>query len=299
MTTLICDSRENEVIKYLSDYQKVFLEIGDFEIVENNRRLAIFERKTLKDFASSISDGRLFRQAEHLHDYKLKNNCPVFYIIETKKIFMDMSQKIGKFITFSQIDGAKNYLSIIYGFNFIYTKNTEHTASTLETYNRLATKHLEKIGGEISEISENSDKFEEYSKYKLPEKSIEEDVLAAWISVKGISEKMALSLMQFSIKECILNYEEFINKIDEIRYESGRKPPKKNISIVKSYSKDKFIMSILCGIRGIGNKSVKDIYEQIDDDLSKEFFCSININGRKMGEKKAEKIVKILEFNKI
>ena len=65
--TVIADDREskNQVIKFLSDMKNVFvvvkrLSVGDY-IVDNQ---LVFERKTLKDFARSIVDGRLFKQAK-------------------------------------------------------------------------------------------------------------------------------------------------------------------------------------------------------------------------------------------
>jgi DNA excision repair protein ERCC-4 len=74
--TVIADDREskNQVIKFLSDMKNVFvvvkrLPVGDY-IVDNQ---LIFERKTLKDFAQSIVDGRLFRQAIRLANSKYRS----------------------------------------------------------------------------------------------------------------------------------------------------------------------------------------------------------------------------------
>jgi len=74
--TVIADDREckNNVIKFLSDIKNVSvvvkrLSVGDY-IVDNQ---LVFERKTLKDFAESIVDGRLFRQAIRLANSKFKS----------------------------------------------------------------------------------------------------------------------------------------------------------------------------------------------------------------------------------
>jgi len=65
LINIIADDREqkSEVIRTLSEMENVKLEIqrislGDYQV--DNR--VIVERKTLKDFALSIIDGRLFRQ---------------------------------------------------------------------------------------------------------------------------------------------------------------------------------------------------------------------------------------------
>ena len=72
--TVIADDREskNNVIRFLSDMKNVSvfvkrLSVGDY--IVGNR--FVFERKTLKDFARSIVDGRLFRQAIRLANYPI------------------------------------------------------------------------------------------------------------------------------------------------------------------------------------------------------------------------------------
>lgn len=74
--SIIADDREskNQVIKFLSDMKNVSvvvkrLSTGDY-IVDNQ---LVFERKTLKDFARSIVDGRLFRQAIRLANSKYRS----------------------------------------------------------------------------------------------------------------------------------------------------------------------------------------------------------------------------------
>jgi ERCC4-type nuclease len=74
--TVITDDREckEKVMKFLSDMKNVSvvvkrLSVGDY-IVDNQ---LVFERKTLKDFAQSIVDGRLFRQAIRLANSKYRS----------------------------------------------------------------------------------------------------------------------------------------------------------------------------------------------------------------------------------
>ena len=73
---VVADDRErnSDIIKFLSNIDNVSvgvkrLSVGDY-IVDN--QLA-FERKTLNDFARSIVDGRLFRQAIRLANSKYKS----------------------------------------------------------------------------------------------------------------------------------------------------------------------------------------------------------------------------------
>jgi len=74
--SIIADDREQKssVIDYLRERDNVFVEIkrlplGDY--FAGNRLL--LERKTLKDFAVSLADGRLFKQAVHLANSKYKS----------------------------------------------------------------------------------------------------------------------------------------------------------------------------------------------------------------------------------
>lgn len=74
--TVIADDRESksEVIQFLSEMKNVSvgikrLSLGDY-LVDNR---LVFERKTLVDFARSIVDGRLFRQAIRLSGAKYKS----------------------------------------------------------------------------------------------------------------------------------------------------------------------------------------------------------------------------------
>jgi ERCC4-type nuclease len=75
-TAVIADDRErnDEIIQVLSDSENVSVEmrrlsVGDY-LVDNH---LVFERKTLNDFALSIIDGRLFRQAIRLVGSKYKS----------------------------------------------------------------------------------------------------------------------------------------------------------------------------------------------------------------------------------
>jgi ERCC4-type nuclease len=73
---IIADDREckSEVIKSLSEKKDITVEvkrllIGDY--LADNR--LVFERKTLNDFAKSIIDGRLFKQAIRLASSNYKS----------------------------------------------------------------------------------------------------------------------------------------------------------------------------------------------------------------------------------
>ena len=83
MIELIVDSRENSIKKMLSVSFKVEqLEVGDFLIKKDRKIVCAIERKSIFDYASSISDGRNKNQGTRLQ--LLKNDgVQIIYLIET------------------------------------------------------------------------------------------------------------------------------------------------------------------------------------------------------------------------
>jgi len=83
MIELIVDSRENSIKKMLSVPFKIEqLEVGDFLIKKDGKIICAVERKSIFDYASSISDGRNKNQATRLHLLK-DDGVQVIYLIET------------------------------------------------------------------------------------------------------------------------------------------------------------------------------------------------------------------------
>ena len=83
------DARETALILQLQKLSKESIEIiaeqltlGDCIIYDNNfNEIVMFERKTLKDLASSIQDGRYSEQGYRLDKHALPNNR-IYYLIE-------------------------------------------------------------------------------------------------------------------------------------------------------------------------------------------------------------------------
>ena len=83
---LVIDSREPPFFKTFFDHSTCStLETGDFEIRDGSTPVALFERKTLADLASSIKDGRYHSQRERLMN--AQQNIPIVgYIFEGESI---------------------------------------------------------------------------------------------------------------------------------------------------------------------------------------------------------------------
>ena len=86
MINVEIDYREKALIKVIKEkdieFKESNLELGDivFNDVSGNA-LLIFERKTLKDLASSIKDGRYHEQSMRLDAHRLHNHN-IVYLVE-------------------------------------------------------------------------------------------------------------------------------------------------------------------------------------------------------------------------
>jgi ERCC4-type nuclease len=119
---VVVDDRErnSEIINLLSDSENVSVEVkrlvvGDYLV---DHRL-VFERKTLNDFALSIIDGRLFRQAVRLVSSKYK--C-VLILEGTAKELTETG------VRREAMQGALISLSIVLGIPVLRSKNPSESA---------------------------------------------------------------------------------------------------------------------------------------------------------------------------
>ncbi|MHC4458149.1 MAG: ERCC4 domain-containing protein [Planctomycetota bacterium] len=120
--TVIADDRERkgEVIQFLSEMKNVSLgikrlSVGDY-VVDNR---LVFERKTLKDFALSIIDGRLFRQAIRLAGSKYKS---VLILEGTGKELAEIG------VRREAMQGALITISLLLGIPVLRSKNASESA---------------------------------------------------------------------------------------------------------------------------------------------------------------------------
>jgi len=123
--SIIVDDRErhSEVLKYLLNYNhaKVRTErltSGEY-LIDNH---LLFERKTLKDFAVSIIDGRIFKQATMLANSHFKG----VLIIEGTS-----NDLTGVGVSREAMQGALIMVSLILGVSILRSMNPSETASIM------------------------------------------------------------------------------------------------------------------------------------------------------------------------
>ena len=155
---VVIDDREKFVrpfaqVKFAGEKDKLKCErltVGDMAIAEEKDKiLAIFERKTLKDYSAGIKDGRYENVSELI---KLRNDtgCLVVFIIEHKVSYPSLVKKHGG-IPFKNILASIDLLTFRSGIHVIWTKNPEHTAERLhDFYMRYVKIETDQIRGRVS-----------------------------------------------------------------------------------------------------------------------------------------------------
>jgi ERCC4-type nuclease len=118
---LVLDCRERAMIEHFPNVPVKQLVLGDFVIEQDGKEVVIVERKTIADFASSISDGRYREQSERLMAYDIPNHNVIYLIEGSMKYY---KHKIPKATLLS----AMASLLFGKGFSVIRTESVEDTA---------------------------------------------------------------------------------------------------------------------------------------------------------------------------
>lgn len=264
MAHLICDVREREgPIKFIKNKDTTIetLKLGDYAICYKDiehaieKILYIFERKTWKDLAASIKDGRYEEQKKRLIELNTIGDIKCFYIIEGPMSYEP--EKLISRVPFKTLESAK--ISIMLDLSLVQTKNAEHTMEFLENFvDYVNRKRLPQsiTGGTRSNL-------------KAPEKTAADYKLAFWHSIKGISENLSHNLIQYSISEifalCTATPELAIQVLSNFKYVSGHAITKKAIDkIINSITNpdSKCAIKMLSAFPLISAKSAEKILTQ-------------------------------------
>ncbi len=161
-------------IKFIEDT----LTTGDYTILLDTRTGKkkigmVLERKTWKDLASSIKDGRAKSQHKNLEEIREKTGCLVAYIIEGNLVYNDTTQ-IGH-MPFKNLHSKLRH-TMLRGTPFIQTKDEKHTAKMIVDLARdilklYRTNVLFKpvVGGKVDEKVDNKVESKETQKDLLNE----------------------------------------------------------------------------------------------------------------------------------
>lgn len=139
LTSIVVDDREKQVIPYFEEYTIRVnvgrVTTGDYSIIirdpENPKKfkpVVIFERKTWKDFADSIKDGRM-ENNQNLHEFRQKYNCRIIFIVEGQPFPADNRKFRG--IPFKNIQKKIDRMILADEFQIIQTRDQKMTAKRI------------------------------------------------------------------------------------------------------------------------------------------------------------------------
>lgn len=155
MYRLCVDTREHDLIMMIPKLIETYavpiemcvepLDIGDIEVRRDTQTLCVFERKTLSDLVSSITDGRYKEQC-----LRLKKACPLpdtskYYLIEGD-IMRYTPRKRGRPVNKTVLYGVITSLTYGKGFHVMKTTCLQETAELLVRFADKARRIDEKGG---------------------------------------------------------------------------------------------------------------------------------------------------------
>jgi ERCC4-type nuclease len=317
---LVIDDREKAISNLLQENSEIKytvkrITIGDYALILNDNIEMIVERKTLKDLASSILDGRKDNIAK-LIELRLQTNCKIAYIIEGNT--PNYNRKINR-IPYKNLLAHLDHLMMRDNVFILYTKSPEDTLERL-TYLLKNISTIKKGGDTEKNITDAEKNIKDAEKNITDaEKNITDneipisntniqntnisntniqntnDLLNQKIvitipEIKFLSKIPGISLSMAEIlyeKKITLNliYNN-ISILDDIKYPSGRKFNYSKIKIKKLPAKT--IKSILKEIPTIGefkaNLLVDEFYDLLENkhDVSSLDLLGISENSAKI-----------------
>lgn len=264
------------------------LTYGDYAIFFGDTLLFTIERKTWKDLAASIKDGRK-KNIENLLELRNETNCRIFYLIEGQARY-PADRKIAR-IPFKNLQAHLDHLIIRDNVSVIYSTSAEDTPRRLselcKNYMSLGL-HREISGGDHSGA--------------ITRKIIKRDediILSIWKCMPNITDKTAALFMdKYHISDLLL---EKIPRedISALRYPSGAIIGNRADKILQAVTNPQCHINILTCINGITKKTAGLLLEQFSlpeimkGKISQEQIADVKKSEkRKIGKKVAEDVVK-------
>ncbi len=298
--TLLIDDRERTETKIAEEITHPNIEIrveritsGDYAILDGDSILMLFERKTWRDMAASIKDGRK-ENVKNLIDIRANfPTCRLFYIIEGKSARYEPTKRLAG-IPFKNLQAHLDHLILRDNINILYSKSHEDTFSRIfEIFDSFV-----KLFGQVNDNSAMGGK-ELLKKRHI--KSDDEILFKIYKCIPGIGEE-AIALLRanrVSISDIICGNLD-CDSLSNMTFKSGTKfgATKANKLCGLSQSPDyrKICEKMLSCINGITIKSASTILDQISmTDLfsgyALEKLGEIKIGEKKLGAKKAAAII--------
>ena len=129
--SILLDSREHDLIPLLTGVPVKTLPVGDIWIGLSGEEIApggvVFERKTIADMESSMTDGRYREQRTRLQAFAQEKGCHLAYIFEGS---FDNSYRFSKSVLWKWIVR----LPFVHKIQYFQTKNLQETAEFVKVF---------------------------------------------------------------------------------------------------------------------------------------------------------------------
>lgn len=246
VTSIVVDDREKKVIPYFEEYEGVRVNVGrvttgDYAVVIKDHKkgkykpVIIFERKSWKDFADSIKDGRM-ENKENLLELRDKLGCKIFFILEGQP-FPAPTRKI-RGIPFKNILKYVDGLQLVNGFQIIQTKDQKMTAKRIVDMAIAYDHYYDRILEEMSKTPETPENQNDQTNEVTGGAESDSDVIPAeltkirvktndriltemWISLPQVSSATAKILSEKWTIADIICGKATQDEVAELRYPSG------------------------------------------------------------------------------
>lgn len=309
LTTLVVDHRERAIIPYVDAIfcdqfitTSMQLTVGDYQIFRGDHIFACIERKTYKDFAQSFTDGR-YKNMEKMIDLRARlalsqpnGGCKLYLLLEGA-MWQEPKHKYGA-IPVASITTACDDMMTRDDIHIIYSRDQESTADMLLrlmfAYDKI---DLATIGGNDDTTCSNSYTLPPTLAEKSPKKTLQEQLIAMWSQLPGISAILGTVLAQKYAAADIL---EGHVKIDEIRGFNERlinKQARESLTALMN-GDQAMINRLVGGMPGISEATAKKLNlskQQLIDSMEDEL-AELSNGMRKMGIAKATTVYKCVHY---
>lgn len=306
---ILVDDREKHVIPFFKDYTApdnisykiTRLTTSDYAIMHEDRILVLIERKTWRDLATSIKDGRS-RNLSKLLEARKETNCKVVYLIEGTPIPSSTARYAR--IPYKNLRARLDHLIFRDDVHVIHTRDKKQTVDRLH---ELCKNYLS-IKPPMIQKKEKEGGGEKLLKRKIT-KSAESVIYDIWCCVPNITEKTACLFVNndWHIRDLLLG------KIDKkqifaLKYDNGYVIGKRSEKIWKGSritDANKWVfVKMLCCINGITKPTAEKILDTIQlKDLLEGKVKQKDIGGiqksekRKIGKKVASEVMKYFSLD--
>lgn len=235
LLTIIINKNNSEIV-----LESAQLSVGDIIIQDDEEtELLVIERKSVKDLAASITDGRYSEQSFRLNNYNLHNHNIVYLIEGSILNYNSKGRRINKNAIYSSVFTLSYYK----GFSVYRTEGLNDTAETIFRITDKLRREKNKLGfytGNTDKIESQSyvDVIKAEKKSNVTTNNIGEVMLR---QIPGVSANYAKVIMEKynSLIDLICDLQEDSDALKGISYTTGsgqnRKISSTCISNIKKY----------------------------------------------------------------